>query len=161
MDISLLKLIEKDATLQAADLAILLQKNEVEIQEALTLMKEEKIIVGSHTLINWDKTNVDRVTAFIFVSAIPERNVGYDGVAKRIVQFKEVDSVYLMSGGNEFVVIVKDVTMQKVAHFVGSKLAPMEGVKGTTTHFVLKQYKVSGTIFEREDDRQERLLFTI
>ncbi|MGL5541389.1 MAG: Lrp/AsnC family transcriptional regulator [Erysipelotrichaceae bacterium] len=160
-NLQLLKLIEKDARLNAVDLAILLQSEEQIIQDELKQLEKEKIIVGYHTLINWEKTNHDSVMAFIFVSATPERNVGYDGIANKIVQFKEVDSLYLMSGGNEFVVIVKESTMQRIANFVGSKLAPMDGVKGTTTHFVLKRYKANGNIFASQEDRQERLLFKL
>ncbi|MGL5977390.1 MAG: Lrp/AsnC family transcriptional regulator [Erysipelotrichaceae bacterium] len=160
-NLQLLKLIETNARYETKDLATMLELDEIEVQEELESLQQKKIVVGYHTLINWDKTHAAAVVAFIFVSAMPERNIGYDGVANKIIQFKEVDSLYLMSGGNEFVVIVKEATMQKIAHFVGSKLAPLDGVKGTTTHFVLKQYKASGHIFEKEEDRQERLLFKL
>ncbi len=161
MDIQLLKLIEKNANLTTQDLAWMLESDVDSISEELKALKKEQIIVGSHTLINWDKTNEDVVMAFIFVSASPQRDHGYDGIAHRIMQFNEVDSLYLMSGGNEFIVIVKERTMQKIAHFVGSSLAPMEGVKGTTTHFILKQYKANGHLFEALSDKQERLLFKL
>lgn len=161
MNTKLLKIMEEQANLSTKELAILLDIKEEDAQRSIEEMKKDQIIIGTHTLINWEKTNVERVTALIFVSATPQRNVGYDGIAKRIARFKEVESLSLMSGGTEFIVQVKESSMQKIAHFVGSKLAPLEGVKGTATHFVLKQYKMNGFLFEEESEKQERLLFTI
>ena len=123
--------------------------------------KKDKIICGYHTIINWDRTNVDNVMAMIQINATPEREYGYDRIAKKIYSFPEVDTMYLLSGSFEFVAIVKGHTMQEVAHFVGSKLAPLEGVIGTATMFVLKQYKNNGISFDDNDkDSAERLLVT-
>lgn len=161
MNTKLLKIMEEQANLSAKEIAIILDINEEEAQKTIDQMRKDQVIIGTHTVINWEKTNVERVTALIFVSATPQRTVGYDGIARRIARFKEVESLALMSGGTEFIVQVKESSMQKIAHFVGSKLAPLEGVKGTATHFVLKQYKMNGFLFEEEMEKQERLLFTI
>lgn len=157
----LLSLIEKNARHTVSDLAAILEESESNVLETLTTLEKERVINGYHTIINWEKANVDRVMAVIDVSCIPERDYGYDRIASMIYAYPEVDTMYLMSGKKEFVVVVYGKTMQEVANFVGSKLACVEGVSGTTTNFVLKQYKSAGVIFsQREDDEDERLIVT-
>ena len=121
-------------------------------------LEAKKIICGYHTVINWDKTNIDHVDAFIGVSAKPERGTGYDKIAERIGKFPEVSSLYLTSGTSEFLLSINARTMREVADFVGEKLAPIDGVAATVTMFVLKKYKVNGVMLdmkaEVEDDRQ-------
>ncbi len=158
----LLTLLEKDARMSHTDLAMALQESEENVASAIKKLEEDKVICGYHTLINWDASNHSTVQALIQVTCSPERDFGYDRIAKRIYQFSEVDSMYLLSGsGAEFVVNVYGKTMQEVAHFVGSKLAPIEGVTGTATLFVLKQYKKNGIVLEEDKDKEdERLLVT-
>jgi DNA-binding Lrp family transcriptional regulator len=110
-------------------------------------------------LINWDKTNTDKVTALIEVRVTPQRGEGFDKIARRIYMFEEVKSVYLMSGGFDLTVIIEGATMKEVALFVGQKLAPLESVLSTATHFVLKKYKDYGVIFE-EERKDERMAVT-
>lgn len=157
---TLLKLLEHNACLKTCDLAAALNESEETIKETLNQLKEDKVLLGQHTLINWDKTNVDRVMALIEVSVMPEREYGYDRIAKLIYRYPEVDTMYLMSGKSEFIVIIYGKTMQEIAQFVGSKLACIEKVTGTCTLFVLKKYKSEGIVFEEEEEANERLLVT-
>ena len=156
----LLSLISHDAKMETIDLARALNESEDHVLDTLSDLEKQRIICGYHTLINWDKTNTDHVMALIEVKVTPEREYGYDRIAKSIYHYPEVDTMYLLSGNTEFVVILHGKTMQEVAHFVGSKLACIPAVTGTSTAFVLKQYKVNGAIFEDDRDDQERLLVT-
>ena len=139
------------------DLADILGESEENIESSMKSLEEKKILCGYHTVINWDKTNIDHVDAFIGVSAKPERGRGYDKIAERIAKFPEVSALYLTSGTSEFLLSINAKTMREVADFVGDKLAPIDGVASTVTMFVLKKYKVNGVIMdmepEIEDDR--------
>lgn len=156
----LLNLIQHDAKLSTCDLASALNECEADVTHTLKELEANKVICGYHTLINWDKTNSDHVMALIEVKVTPEREFGYDRIAKSIYRYPEVDTMYLLSGNTEFIVIIHGRTMQEVAQFVGSKLACIPAVTGTSTAFVLKQYKVDGVIFDEEKRQEERLLVT-
>lgn len=160
MEEKLLQLIEKEARYSVSDLAMALQESEEHVLDTMSELEKKRIICGYHTLINWDKTNKEKVQALIQINATPEREYGYDRVASRIARYPEVDTLYLLSGSSEFIVEVSGKTMQDVAMFVGSKLACIEGVTGTSTLFVLKKYKKAGMILEDNEDRQERLVVT-
>lgn len=155
----LLKVIENDSRRTVTDLAAMLGASEAAISSKLTEMEKERIICGYHTLINWDKTNEEKVTALIEVRVTPQRGEGFDKIAERIYLFKEVRALYLMSGGFDFTVIIEGETMKEVALFVGQKLAPLEAVLSTATHFVLKKYKDYGIILE-EEEKDERMAVT-
>ena len=157
----LLTLLQKNARTKITDLAAALDESKEDIIDKLTELEDEKVICGYHTIVNWDKTNTDIVTALITIKAIPEREYGYDRIASHIYKYDEIDTMYLLSGEFDFVAIVKGKTMQEVAYFVASKLASIDGVTGTTTFFVLKQYKNSGMILiEDEDGINNRLVVT-
>ena len=156
----LLNLLTHNAKMEITDLASALNECEEDVTQTLKDLEKNKIICGYHTLINWDKTNTDHVMALIDVKVTPEREFGYDRIAKNIYRYPEVDTMYLLSGNTEFIVILHGRTMQEVAQFVGSKLACIPAVTGTSTAFVLKQYKVDGVIFDDEKEAQERLLVT-
>lgn len=157
----LLTLLENDARMEVCDLAAALNESEADVQNIIDDLEKRKVICGYHTLINWDKSNKEKVLALIQINAAPERDYGYDRVARKIYQFPEVDTMYLLSGSYEFMAIIKGKTMQEVARFVGSKLAPLDGVEGTATLFVLKQYKNNGVLFDDDNDgSQERLVVT-
>lgn len=157
----LLSLIENNAKLSTTDLAMALSESEEEVAKTIKELEKKKVICGYHTLINWDRTNSDTVKALIQVKANPEREYGYDRIARKIYQFPEVDTMYLLSGTYEFMVIISGRTMQEIAHFVGSKLAPIEAVTGTSTLFVLKQYKNNGVCYEDDKEKtEERLVVT-
>ncbi len=153
----LLQLLANDPRASVTNLADILGETEAEVEKTKNELEKEKVICGYHTVVNWDKTNFEHVDAVIAVSAKPERNAGYDKIAERIAKFPEVASLYLMSGGSEFLVNINAKTMREVADFVGEKLAPVEGVTQTTTMFILKKYKVNGVAMdlepEVEDDR--------
>lgn len=154
----LLQVLEHNARMDLADIALAFNEQEEHVEKLMHDLEQAKIICGYHTIINWDKTNQDHVMAMIEVKATPQRDCGYDKVADRISRFPEVDSLYLMSGRAEFMVIIQGRTMKEIAKFVGQSLAPLEGVTGTVTTFVLKQYKVAGIHLESSVQDQERLL---
>lgn len=155
----ILNAIDKNAKLTNKDLAIMLDVTEENIAAEIKAMEEEAVICGYPTLINWDKTDCEKVTALIEVKVTPQRGQGFDKIAQRIYKFDEVESVYLMSGGFDLTVIIEGKSMKEVALFVSSKLAPMEAVLSTATHFVLKKYKEHGMELVQETS-DERMLIT-
>lgn len=157
MNTEILDVLEKNSRLTNADLAVLLGEPESEIAAEISQMEKEKIICGYHTLINWDKTNTDRVTALIEVKVTPQRDQGFDAIAERIYNYREVSSVYLMSGAFDLTVIVEGKTMKEVALFVGQRLAVLDTVLSTATHFIMKKYKDHGFIMEQEKN-DERMI---
>ncbi|HHT47612.1 MAG TPA: Lrp/AsnC family transcriptional regulator [Firmicutes bacterium] len=141
-------------------LATMLNIPEKEVEEMIKELEENKVILGYLTLIDWEKTNNNgTVTAIIDVQVTPQRDVGFDVIAERICRFPEVKSVTLMSGGYDLSVIVEGTSMKEVALFVAEKLATLENVQSTATHFVLKKYKKDGIIFN-EDKKDHRLVIS-
>ena len=155
----ILKLIEKNSRLAIHDLAVMLDVAETEVANEIADMEKEHIICGYHTLINWDKTSEEKVTALIEVKVTPQRGLGFDSIAERIYKYDEITSVYLMSGGFDFTVIIEGKTMKSVAQFVANKLSPLDSVLSTSTHFVLKKYKDYGRVLDAEE-KDERMLVT-
>ena len=152
----LLALIEKNSRMGLDELAVLLGVNETEVAEELVKLEQEGIICGYHTLINWDKTSIEKVTALIEVKVTPQRGQGFDRIAERIYNYPEVKSVYLISGGYDLLVTLEEKTLKEIASFVSDKLSTLDSVLSTATHFILKKYKDHGTIFDkkREDERE-------
>ena len=148
MDKKLLALIENDATLTAEELAVLLGKDAEAVANRIKELEENGTILSRQALIDWDQTDREYVTAFIEVKIQPQRDFGFDKVAERIYNYPEVKSLYLMSGGFDFVVMIEGKTMREVALFVSQKLATIEFVTATSTHFVLKKYKDKGVIYK-------------
>lgn len=147
----ILRLLENNSRLTAEDIAIMIGKDVQEVRSTIKELEDSQVICGYNTLINWEHTHCNEVvTALIEVRVTPQRGEGFDKVAERIYQYSEVKSVYLMSGGFDFTVIIEGKTMKEVALFVGQKLAPLESVLSTATHFVLKKYKDYGVVFEEE-----------
>lgn len=160
-EMQLLNMLADDPRASVTDLADILGESVDAVTNAKEDLEKNKIICGYHTVINWDKTNIEHVDAFIGVSAKPEREAGYDKIAERIAKFPEVASLYLMSGTSEFMVSLNAKTMREVADFVGSKLAPIEGVTSTVTMFVLKKYKVNGiTMDMKEELADDRMIIS-
>ncbi|SCP98878.1 Lrp/AsnC family transcriptional regulator [Anaerobium acetethylicum] len=155
----ILSYIEKNSRIDIKDLAVLLGMEEAEVANELSAMEQEKVICGYHTLIDWEKTNNEKVTALIEVRVTPQRGQGFDRIAERIYNYPEVNAVYLMSGGFDFTVIIEGKTMRDVAQFVSDKLAPQEAILSTATHFVLKKYKDHGTVLV-QGSKDERMLVT-
>ena len=155
----LLEILEKDARVPMSTLSVLLNDSEENIARELKELEADKTIAGYHTMINWDKTNQERVTALIEVKVIPQRDEGFDKIARRIYEYEEVASVFLMSGSFDLMVIVEGKTMQEVALFVRERLAIQESVTSTATYFILKKYKENG-IFMEERKKDKREIFT-
>lgn len=155
----LLELLEDNSRYAVEDLAVMIGVTPEKVQEEIKELEKEKVICGYKTLVNWDHTEREMVTALIEVKVTPQRGEGFDKIAERIYRFREVKSVYLMSGGFDLTVIIEGKSMQEVALFVGQKLAPLEAVLSTATHFVLKKYKDHGIIFE-EAKKDERMIIS-
>ena len=152
----LLAIIEKNSRMGLKELAILLGVEEVQVANELAAMEAEGIICGYHTLIDWEKTSKDKVTALIEVRVTPQRGQGFDSIAERIYQYPEVQSVYLISGSYDLMVILEGKTLREVSAFVSDKLSTLDSVLSAATHFILKKYKDHGTVLSRkkEDERQ-------
>ena len=125
----------------------------------LAAMEKEGIICGYQTLIDWDKTDTQKVTALIEVRVTPQRGQGFDVIAERIYKYPEVDSVYLISGGFDLMVIMEGRTLKEVSSFVTDKLSAQESVLNCATHFIMRKYKMNGTILAKKYE-DERMLVT-
>lgn len=152
----ILEILENDSRYSDEQIAVMSGKTVEEVREAIRDYEEKSIIAGYTTLINWENTGKELVTALIEVKITPQRGEGFDKVAERIYKFDEVRACYLMSGGFDLTVMVQGKTMREVALFVSEKLAVQEYVLSTSTHFILKKYKDHGTIFKEKkiDDRE-------
>lgn len=146
----ILRLLEDDATLTAAQIAVMLNENEADVQAAIKAYEKDGVINGYRAMINWDKTGIQQASALIELKVTPQRNTGFDEIAARVMGFPEVEAVYLMSGGFDLAVMVKAKTMSDVAMFVAKRLAPIGGILSTATHFVLTRYKDGGVVYDRE-----------
>ena len=155
----LLAVIEKNSRIDLKELAVILGVEEIDVVNELAALEAEGIICGYHTLINWEKTSIDKVSALIEVRVTPQRGQGFDSIAERIYKYPEVRSVYLMSGAYDLLVILEGKTLREVSSFVSDKLYTMESVLSTASHFILKKYKDHGTVFSQKKD-DEREMFT-
>jgi len=155
----ILMYIEKNSRANLKDLAIILGVDEVVIANELAAMESEHVICGYHTLIDWDKTTIDKVTALIEVRVTPQRGQGFDRIAERVYNYAEVSAVYLISGSYDLLVTIEGKTLREVAQFVSDKLSTLESVLSTKTNFILKKYKDYGTIIA-EKSKDERMLVT-
>ena len=155
----ILTFIEKNSRIDLQELAIVLGVDEGTVANELEAMEAENIICGYHTLIDWDKTGIEKVTALIEVRVTPQRGMGFDKVAERIYNYPEVNSVYLISGSFDFMVTIEGRTLREVSQFVSDKLSPLESVLSTKTNFILKKYKDHGTVMA-EQKKDERELMT-
>ena len=155
--INILEILEKNGpTITREQIAQMTGKTEDEINAIIAGLEKENIIVGYKTMINWDKTDTEIVNALIELRITPQRGEGYDKVAERIYKYPQVKSLYLMSGAYDLCVIIEGKSMKEVALFVAQKLAPMESVISTATHFVLKKYKDDGlTFYNTEKDTRQ------
>ena len=144
----ILKLLEKNARLSTSDISKMLGQSEKEVIRVIGELEADKIICGYNAIINWDKVNDEKVDALIELKVTPQRGTGFDKIANRIAKFDEVDSVYLLSGGYDFMVEIKGHSMKEVSQFVFDKLATLDTVQSTATHFVLKKFKDHGISFE-------------
>ena len=153
---TLLKVLEDNATLTPAQLAVMLDKEEGDIKKLIEKYEADGVILVYKTMIDWDKTDREYVTAMIEVKMTPQRDRGFDRIAEKIYNYPEVQSVYLMSGSYDLCLIIEGRTMKEVAYFVAQKLAPIESVLSTATHFVLRRYKEKNVLYavEKKDERE-------
>ena len=143
----ILKLLENDARLTDKQLAVMMNTDEAKIREEIDAMEKNGTILAYKTIVDWEKTDIESVTAMIEVKLTPQKERGFDRVAEKIYNYPEVQAVYLMSGSYDLSVLIEGKTMKEVAYFVARKLAPIEYVTATATHFVLKTYKYNGVIY--------------
>ena len=153
----ILTFIEKNSRIELKELAIVLGVSEEAVIQELQQMEQEHIICGYHTLINWDKVGVEKVTAMIEVRVTPQRGMGFDKVAERIYNYPEVNSVFLISGGFDLMVTLEGKTLREVSQFVTDKLSTLESILSTKTNFILKKYKDHGTVMAvaHKDERMQ------
>lgn len=155
----ILTFIEKNSRVNLGELAIMLGMEEIAVANEIAAMEKEEIICGYHTMINWEKTNIEKVTALIEVRVAPQRGQGFDSIAERIYNYPEVQSVYLISGGYDLLVTIDGTTLREAAQFVSDKLSTLDSVLSTATYFILKKYKDHGTVMAKKKS-DERMLVT-
>jgi DNA-binding Lrp family transcriptional regulator len=153
----LLLLLEKNSRMDIKELSLLLGIEEIQTANEIAQLETKGVICGYHTLVNWENTSLERVTALIEVRVTPQRGQGFDTIAERIFKYAEVKSVYLISGGYDLMVILEERSLNEVARFVSDKLSTLDSVLSTATHFILKKYKDHGTVLTRkyEDEREK------
>ena len=156
MRTELLSIVENNSRIDLKELAVRLGREEIDVANELANLEKEGIICGYHTLINWDKTDIETVTALIEVKVTPQRSQGFDRIASRIYNYPEVRDVFLISGGFDLMVILEEKSLKEIAQFVSEKLSTLDSILSTSTHFILKKYKDHGTIINesKEDERE-------
>ena len=155
MNNKILELLEQDGRLSKKQIAMMLAKEEGDVRKIVEDYEKEGVILGYQAIIDWDKTDREYATALIELKVTPQYNRGFDAIAERIYNYPEVQSVYLMSGAYDLCVILEGKTIREVALFVAQRLAPLEAVQSTATHFVLRKYKDKGVIY-RAPEKDER-----
>ena len=154
---ALLDIPKDDCRVSLENLAVMTGASVEEVAAEIDALEKQHIILRYAPMINWDLTDKERVEAMIEVKVTPQRDMGFDAVARRIYRFDEVKSVYLMSGSYDLLVLVEAPTLKELAAFVSAKLSPLEMVTGTATSFVLKRYKEEGVVFE-DGESDQRLV---
>ena len=147
----ILRILERDARTTPQQIATMTGKPLAQVKRAIKKAEGDRTILKYKTVVNWDRLREEQVRALVEVKVVPQRDVGFDAIAERIYRFPEARSVYLVSGTYDIAVLVEGSTMQEVAGFVAQKLAPLESIQGTVTHFLLKRYKEDGDILGVEE----------
>ncbi len=155
----ILRIIEKNSRIDLQELAVMLGEEEIKVVNEIAALETEGIICGYHTLIDWEKTSIEKVSALIEVRVTPQRGQGFDSIAERIYNYPEVNSVYLISGAYDLLVTLEGKSLKEVSNFVSDKLSTLDTVLSTATHFILKKYKDHGTILTQKNT-DERLKLT-
>lgn len=154
----LLSIIEKNSKIGLNELAVLLGEEEKDVLAEIEALEKEGIICGYHTMIDWEKTSIETVTALIEVKVTPQRGRGFDEIAERIYNYPEVNAVYLISGGFDLLVILEEKSLRDIANFVSDKLAPLDSILSTGTHFILKKYKDNGIVLSKKSEDEREIL---
>ena len=159
LQLQILHLLQEDCRLSLEKIAVMTGTDEGQVNTAIDALRRAGVLVGYQALINWERTEREFVQAVIEVNVVPQREKGFDAIAQRIVQYDEVKSVYLMSGAYDLMVLCEARTLKELASFVHSRLSVIEGVTGTSTHFMLKTYKYGGVVFSGgKDDRRQAVM---
>ncbi len=156
----LLELLEQDCSMSTEQLAAAAGMPEEEVKPAVKALEKDRTILGYQAIVDWDRVRPEAVTALIEVNVTPQSIDGFDRIAERIYQYDEVESMYLMSGSYDLTVIISGRTLREVALFVGERLATIQGVTGTATHFILKKYKEKHLVFRPQEPEQREYIFT-
>lgn len=156
----LLSIIEKNSRIGLKELSMMLGSSEIDVANEIAGLEKDGVICGYHTLINWEKTSLEKVDALIEVKVTPQRGQGFDKIAERIYNYPEVKSVYLISGGFDLLITLEGKSLKEISNFVSDKLATLDRILSTTTHFILKKYKDHGTILNKAVNEQEREIIT-
>ena len=155
----LLAVIEKNSRIDLKELAVILGVEEIDVVNELAALEAEGIICGYHTLINWEKTSNEKVSALIEVRVTPQRGQGFDNIAERIYKYPEVNAVYLISGGYDLLISLEGKSLKEISAFVSDKLSTLDSVLSTATHFILKKYKDHGTVLaKKNEDTREKIM---
>ncbi len=154
----ILDILKEDSRVSTKDIAVMLGMEEVEVKAKIKSLEDKNIIVKYTTLINEEKLDSKKVKAFIEAKVSPEREMGFDKIAERIYNFPQVTSLYLISGGFDFLIVVEGDSLQDVAMFVSERLSTLEYINSISTHFLLKKYKENGSILVGEEKKDEREL---
>lgn len=158
-NLDILKLLEKNSRLTAQQIAAMLGTEPEKTAAAIEKYEADGVILQYMTLVDWDKASADSVNALIEVKIAPQRGEGFERIAERIYQYEEVESVYLMSGDFDLAVYINTKSIKDAGQFVYARLAPLEGVTATATHFILKKYKEKGCVFNVPSEQEERINF--
>ena len=153
----ILEILNEDCRIPLERIAVMTGKELPLVAQAIDELERDRVILQYSPIINWDRTEKERVEAMIEVKVTPQRDMGFDAIAGRIYRFDEVKSVFLMSGSYDLMVLVEARTLKELALFVSEKLSPLESVTGTATSFVLKRYKQDGVIFTDNDGNDQRM----
>ncbi|MBO6256710.1 Lrp/AsnC family transcriptional regulator [bacterium] len=156
----LLSIIEKNSRIGLKDLSAMLGHEEIDVANEISALEKEGIICGYHTLINWEKTSLEKVNALIEVKVTPQRGQGFDKIAERLYNYPEVKSVYLISGGFDLLITLEEKSLKEISNFVSDKLSTLDRVLSTSTHFILKKYKDHGTILNKGNEEEVREIIT-
>jgi DNA-binding Lrp family transcriptional regulator len=148
----ILKILENDARTTTKQISTMTGTPSADVTKLIKQAENDRTILKYKTVINWEKVGEEQVWALIEVKVTPQRDVGFDSIAKRIYRFSQARTVYLVSGTYDLLVLIVGKTMHEVANFVSQKLAPIEGIQGTVTHFMLKRYKEDGEILEGKEE---------
>ena len=155
----LLELLEQDCSLTTEQLAAAAGMTEAEVKAAVRQYEQDRVILGYKAVVDWDQLHRENVTAMIEVKVTPQKLDGFDRIAQRIYQYDEVESMYLMSGSFDLTVIISGRTLREISQFVGERLAPIDGVTGTATHFILKKYKEKHLVFHSQEPQEREFIF--
>lgn len=157
LNTEILRILEEDCRYTPAKIAVMLDRTEAEVIAAIEEMEQQGVIVKYTAIVNGERLADEVVQALIEVKVSPQKTNGFDAIAEEIYRFDEVKSCYLMSGGYDLAVFIEGKTLREVARFVSERLSTLDDVLSTSTHFILKKYKIEGVITDREDDNRLRI----